>query len=79
VKHNVNIKTLECHILRMLEDGEEREHGVDEAAGVGNEQLLMMHLQRRHKQLRGRHAAPQHRHRRQQHPQYTSGIGKKGR
>ena len=34
-----------------LEHGDEGEHGVKEAAGVGHQQLLVPHLQGRHKQL----------------------------
>ena len=39
------------HLHGGLEHGDEGKHRVEKTAGVGHQQLLVSHLQRRHKQL----------------------------
>ena len=41
-----------------LEHGDEREDPVEERAGVGHQQLLLLQLQGRHEQLAGGQGAP---------------------
>ena len=43
-----------------LKDGDEGEDGIEHGAGVGHEQLLLLHVEAGHEQLGRRQRAPDH-------------------
>ena len=43
-----------------LKDGDEGEDGIEHGAGVGHQQLLLLHVEAGHEQLGGRQRAPDH-------------------
>ena len=44
----------------VLKDGDEGEDGIEHGAGVGHQQLLLLHVEAGHEQLGGRQRAPDH-------------------
>ena len=56
-------------IFVYLKDGNEGKYGVEHGTGVGNQHLLLFHVEGRHEELRGRQRAPDDDHARADSPE----------
>lgn len=61
------------HAHTNSKNGEQRENTIHQCTGVGYQQLLRVHVQCSHKQFRGRVAAPDNDHHRQDYPNNAPG------